>query len=101
MTKPISLMFAFLVAGLVGCNDAEEKCKEFSSAFCERVATCTKDTASPTSKDKCLKDLGARADCSKAIDAPSNFDECVPAINKLQCTQLDQIPDSCNVSLSK
>src|SRR5688572_15450379 len=101
MTKKIPLLFALLVSSLVGCNDAEEKCKEFSSAFCDRIATCTKDSASPTTKDKCLKDLGSKADCSNAVDAPSNFDECVPAINKLACSELDEIPDSCNVSISK
>jgi hypothetical protein len=101
MTKRITLLLALLTSGVAACNDAEEKCKEFSAAFCERVASCTKDTSSPKSKEACLSELGKQADCSKAIDAPSDFDQCIPALNKLACTQLDEIPDSCNISIGK
>jgi hypothetical protein len=97
MTKRISIVFALLISGLAaGCNDAEEKCKDFADAFCDRLATCTS-----SSKDDCLADFAKRIDCSKAVDAPGNFNECVPAVKKLECSKITSIPDSCNISVSK
>jgi hypothetical protein len=95
MTKRLSLVFALVAAGLLGCSTAaEEKCKDFESAFCERVSACSK-----SSKDTCASELSKKADCSKAEEVPSDFDKCVPAVQALACSSLTDIPASCNIKL--
>jgi hypothetical protein len=96
MTKRLAILVTLTVAGLLGCNkEAEEKCNEFESAFCDRVATCTS-----TSKDSCLTELGKKADCSKAEDVPADFDKkCIPAVKALECSSLTAIPDACNIKV--
>jgi hypothetical protein len=101
MTKKLALACA-LATVFAGCaNDAEKKCEEFTQAFCERLATCSAGTSAATSKETCLGDFAKKADCSKAVDAPKNFSECVPAVKALACSRLGEIPDSCNVSIGK
>lgn len=92
------MMLALLTAGVAGCNEAEEQCKDFSAAMCDRLVECSDDGLT---KDACLAEFGKTIDCSKAVDPPSNFDQCIPAVKKLSCGSLKNIPDSCNFKLRK
>jgi hypothetical protein len=102
MSKGLSIALAIIISGLAGCSkEAEEKCNQFEAAFCQRIVDCTKTLASPTSMESCIADFSKRADCSNAVEVPSDFDKCIPAINALACSKLASIPDSCNIKLSE
>jgi hypothetical protein len=96
MTKRLVILLALTVAGLVGCSkEAEEKCNEFESAFCDRVSTCTS-----TAKASCMAELAKKADCSTAQDVPADFDKkCIPALKALECSNLTAIPEACNIKV--
>ena len=94
--------FAFCLASaaaLSGCsNDAEGQCGEFIDAYCSKIVSCDKSV----SMDKCLTTFKKTIDCSKASDAPSNFDKCPSDIQALKCTtDAPPVPDSCNISFRK
>jgi hypothetical protein len=72
-----------------------EKCTEFETAFCDRVASC-----GGASKADCLAEFARKADCSKAEEVPADFDRnCLPAIRALECGHLSAIPDACNIKV--
>jgi hypothetical protein len=113
--KPITIKFfslrlatftAFLVAAagagaaLSGCSkdDASAQCGQFLEDFCTKVASCN----STATKEGCKLGLMKNIDCSKAVEAPSNFDKCPSDIQALKCTGgVPAVPASCDISFRK
>jgi hypothetical protein len=103
----LAIAFAALLAAAVGggatlsgCSkdDASAQCNQFLNDYCIKYFTCNPSVT----KEACMTGLKKTIDCSKAAEAPSNFDKCPSDITALKCTSsAPTVPDSCDISFRK